>query len=96
VVDKVLVPNLCAVAPNADTQAYLRVGASEGRARFGLLPAGPVTVIGKFTDEAGLVWYEVDPAQAAPDRSVEHLWVDSASVTTSGPGCSLVLDVEPN
>lgn len=106
--DNVIIPEVNAVALSGadaacfasapgESVARLRVGPGENRTAVAFLPLEvEAAVIGQASDAAGDVWFRLEKADAAPDSAATEIWVDAASVLTSGDCQTLAaLDAPP-
>ncbi len=68
---------------DADT-VKVRVGPGTNRSSVAFLPAGEhFAPEGQTADDDGAVWYQLDPALAAPDRLMNEAWVAAADVDSA-------------
>lgn len=76
---------VCTVSVDTDDTARLRVGPGTNRTSVAFLPSRQeFEVLGRATDDAGAVWYQLDKDQAAPTRAVNEVWVAAADVNSRG------------
>jgi hypothetical protein len=77
--------------------ARLHVGPDEERTAVAFLPLEvEAAVVGQTSDADGDQWLRLDNADAAPNSAATEIWVDAASVITSGNCQTLtVLDARP-
>lgn len=87
----------CFASAPGESVARLRVGPGENRTAVAFLPLEvEAAVLGQASDAAGDLWFRLEKADAAPDSAATEIWVDAASVLTSGDCQALdALDAPP-
>jgi hypothetical protein len=82
----------CLISVETARTARLRVGPGLNRTSVAFLePGTDFAALGRFTDDDGNVWYQLDPEIAAPGRSMAEAWVLSDEVDAAGD-CDAVVD----
>ncbi len=75
----------CTVGVDTRDTARLRVGPGENRTAIAFLPIGDgYTVTGRFVDDNGGVWYQLDKDEAAPQSAASEIWVSAGEVDETG------------
>jgi hypothetical protein len=87
----------CFASAPGESVARLHVGPDEERTAVAFLPLEvEAAVVGQTRDADGDQWLRLDNADAAPNSAATEIWVDAASVITSGNCQTLtVLDARP-
>ncbi len=74
----------------------VRVGPGYGRSTYTYMSPGvDFTVTGQYTDNSGVIWWQLDKAQVDPGFTGESLWVAEADVNEQG-SCALVATATPS
>lgn len=97
VIDRVLLPpedsdsaseesaGICLVSTDQTRYTRVRVGPGENRTSVTFLePTIEYTVLGRFEDDGGEIWYQLDKEEAAPGRAVNEAWVAAEEVSAEG------------
>ncbi len=75
----------CTVGVTTRDTARLRVGPGENRTAIAFLPIGDgYTVNGRFVDDDGGVWYQLNKDEAAPQSAASEIWVSADEVDEEG------------
>lgn len=99
-IDTVLLPpniggesgGACTISTPDKNTVAVRVGPGENRTSVVFLQAGTdFAVSGRFVDKDNGVWYKLDPAKAAPGRSMNEAWVSANGLSENGD-CEAVGD----
>ncbi len=84
----------CVVWTDAAETVRVRVGPGTNRSSVAYLPVDDAFApLGQAADDDGAVWYQLDPALAAPDRLMNEAWVASADVGSAFT-CAAVSEAE--
>lgn len=76
---------VCLVSTDQTRYTRVRVGPGENRTSVTFLePNVDYTVLGRFEDDGGEIWYQLDKEEAAPGRAINEAWVAAGEVSEEG------------
>lgn len=87
-------PVPCIISTTQSKTISVRVGPGENRTPVAFLPTNvEFTVLGRYVADDESVWYQIDPKQAAPKKSINEAWVAADGLDEEGD-CEAIADAD--